>query len=61
MGASESRRRSSSRSDRSARSESLQERAERLRRIQQMIADGTYETEERWNTALDRMFASITK
>jgi hypothetical protein len=61
MGAPESRRPSSSRSGRHARSESPEERAERLRRIQQMIADGTYETPERWDTALDRMFASIAK
>jgi hypothetical protein len=61
MGSSDPSRRRSSRTSHAARSESPQERAERLRRIQQMIADGTYETEGRWNAALDQMFASMMK
>jgi len=61
MGSSDPSRRRSSRPSRAARSESPQERAERLQRIQQMIADGTYETEARWNAALDQMFASMMK
>jgi hypothetical protein len=61
MGASDPSRRRPSRASRAAQAESPHERAERLRRIQQMIADGTYETEGRWNAALDQMFASMMK
>ncbi len=39
--------------------ESPEARAERIRRIRQMIDDGSYDTEERFETAVARMFSRI--
>jgi hypothetical protein len=44
---------------RPARSESAEARAERLRRIRQMIDDGTYDTPERFEAAFSRMLSRV--
>ncbi|MBA3314539.1 MAG: flagellar biosynthesis anti-sigma factor FlgM [Planctomycetaceae bacterium] len=43
-----------------ARGETPAARAARIERIRQMIDDGTYETEERWEAAVSRMFSQIS-